>query len=45
LREQVLTLHHPVLLGSAGDLEEVVAAMERVHRHAAAIRAKVEGRG
>ena len=40
--ERMLTLHHPVLLGTEHDLQEVVVAIERVHRHAAAINAKIE---
>jgi dTDP-4-amino-4,6-dideoxygalactose transaminase len=36
--ECVLTLHHPVLLGTEGDLQQVVAALDRVHRHAAQIK-------
>lgn len=34
----VLTLHHPVLLGTEQDLTQVVAAIERVSRYAAEIR-------
>jgi dTDP-4-amino-4,6-dideoxygalactose transaminase len=34
----VLTLHHPVLLTTERDLAQVVAAIERVARHAAEIR-------
>lgn len=36
--ERILTLHHPVLLGTEQDLEEVVLAIEKVYRHAAAIK-------
>lgn len=36
-----ITLHHPVLLESEADLAEVVAAVERVRRHAAAIKLHV----
>jgi dTDP-4-amino-4,6-dideoxygalactose transaminase len=35
--EGVLTLHHPILLGTEGDLMQIVAAIERVARHARAI--------
>jgi perosamine synthetase len=35
--EGVLTLHHPILLGSESDLMQIVAAIERVARHARAI--------
>jgi dTDP-4-amino-4,6-dideoxygalactose transaminase len=37
--ERILTLHHPVLLGTEHDLQEVISAIEKVHRHAAAIKA------
>ena len=37
--ERILTLHHPVLLGTERDLQEVVTAIEKVYRHAAAIKA------
>jgi dTDP-4-amino-4,6-dideoxygalactose transaminase len=37
--ERILTLHHPVLLGTERDLAEIVTAIEKVHRHAAAIKA------
>jgi dTDP-4-amino-4,6-dideoxygalactose transaminase len=37
--ERILTLHHPVLLGIEHELEEVVTAIEKVHRHAVAIKA------
>jgi hypothetical protein len=45
--ERILTLHHPVLLGSEQDLQEVVVAIKKVHRHAAAIKARqrIEDRG
>ncbi|MBI3862128.1 MAG: aminotransferase class V-fold PLP-dependent enzyme [Planctomycetia bacterium] len=33
--ERVLTLHHPVLLGSETDLHEIAAAVEKIRRHAA----------
>lgn len=39
----VLTLHHPVLLGSEGDLAQVVSVIERVGRHAAALRDQLPG--
>lgn len=32
--EQVLVLHHPVLLGSSGDLDQVVLAIEKVREYA-----------
>jgi dTDP-4-amino-4,6-dideoxygalactose transaminase len=35
--QAAVTLHHPVLLGDQSDLAEIVAAVERVRRHAAAI--------
>lgn len=35
--DSVLTLHHPVLLGDARDIEQIVAAVEKVHTHAAEI--------
>ncbi len=35
---RIMTLHHPVLLGSEQDLRQVVAAVEKVYRHAVAIR-------
>ena len=36
--ECVLTLHHPVLLGSEADWRQVVLAIERVSRHAEEIK-------
>jgi dTDP-4-amino-4,6-dideoxygalactose transaminase len=42
--ETILTLHHPVLLGTEQDLEQVVSAIEKVHRHAAAIKASLASR-
>ena len=35
--ECVLTLHHPVLLGTESDWNEIIAAVKRVSRHAARI--------
>jgi dTDP-4-amino-4,6-dideoxygalactose transaminase len=43
--ERILTLHHPVLLGTEQDLQEVVTAIEKVHRHAVAIKAKMASGG
>lgn len=40
--ERILTLHHPVLLGTEQDLQQVVLAIEKVHRHAAAIKTKFD---
>jgi dTDP-4-amino-4,6-dideoxygalactose transaminase len=41
----ILTLHHPILLGTEHDLQEVVTAIEKVHRHAAAINASLASGG
>jgi dTDP-4-amino-4,6-dideoxygalactose transaminase len=43
--EVILTLHHPVLLGAELDLQEIVTAIEKVRRHAAAIKASLASRG
>lgn len=32
--ENVLILHHPVLLGSSADIEQIVAAIEKIRSHA-----------
>ena len=34
----ILTLHHPVLLGNDDDLGQIVTAVQRIHRHAEALR-------
>ncbi len=39
--ECVLTLHHPVLLGTIANLQQVVSAIERVSRHATKLRTGV----
>lgn len=35
--DSVLVLHHPVLLGTADELREIVAAVEKIRRHARGI--------
>jgi dTDP-4-amino-4,6-dideoxygalactose transaminase len=38
-----VVLHHPVLLGSPADLEEIVRAWHKVHHHAALLAASPDG--
>lgn len=37
--ERLLTLHHPILLGGESDLRQIVAAIDRIRHHAAAVMA------
>ncbi len=39
---RVLTLHHPILQGSAADVVEIIAAIEKLRRHAATLARKVD---
>jgi dTDP-4-amino-4,6-dideoxygalactose transaminase len=40
--EEVLVLHHPVLLGSEADVRQVVAAVHKIRKYAKMIRATLE---
>ena len=33
-----VTLHHPVLLGERGDMEQIAAAVDKIRRHATMVR-------
>ena len=43
--QRILGLHHPILLGTESDLQEVVTAIEKVHIYAAAIKANAASSG
>jgi len=40
--QRVLTLHHPVLLGTASDIEQIPFALEKIRKHATMIRKHFE---
>ena len=40
--ERVLTLHHPILLGTHEDMQQILDAVEKIRRHAKMIREKTD---
>ena len=42
---RVLTLHHPILLGTPEDMQQIVDALDKIRRHATMMRKKFEVSG
>ncbi len=43
--QHVLVLHHPVLLGEQADMDQIIAALDKVRRHATMIREQTQATG